>query len=105
MKLSDCIGHNTVIRAIELAELGDSLVPTSCITLKLRQIANDALNLGGTVRDEDGGELIWHQPCMFAVMKKNVKEVSEIFAVKTGGIHRTQARHWRETISERGRRG
>jgi hypothetical protein len=97
--------HNTVLGAIELAELGDSLVPTPRVTLKLRQIANHALNLGGTVRDENGGDLIWRQPCMFAVTKKNFEEVGEIFAVKTGGIRRTRARHRRETISERGRRG
>jgi hypothetical protein len=105
MKLSNRVGHNAVVGAIELTELGDSLVPTPRVTLKLGQIANDVLNLGGTVRDEDGSELIRCQPCMFAMTKKNVEEVGEIFAVKIGGIRRTRTRHRRETISEWGRRG
>jgi hypothetical protein len=67
MKVSDRISHNTVLAAIELAELGDSIMPTPHIALELRRIADDLLNLGGAVRNNNWGELIRRQPRMFAV--------------------------------------
>jgi hypothetical protein len=68
VKVSDRVRRNTVIAAIELAELGDSIMPTPRIALELWQIADDLLNLGGAVHDDNWGELIQHQPHMFAVM-------------------------------------
>jgi hypothetical protein len=67
VKVSDRVRRNTVIAAIELAELGDSIVPTPRIALKLRRIADDLLDLGGAIRDNNWGELIRRQPRMFAV--------------------------------------
>jgi hypothetical protein len=54
VKVCDRICHNTVVGAIELAELGDGIVPTPRITLKLGRIPYDPLNLG-------------RQPRMFAM--------------------------------------
>jgi hypothetical protein len=42
-------------------------MPTPRIALELRRIADDLLNLGGAVRDDDWGELIRRQPRMLAV--------------------------------------
>jgi hypothetical protein len=95
------VHHNTVVGAIELAELGDGVVPTPRVTLKLRRMPYDPLNLGGTVRYDDRGELIRRQPRMFAMASKNIEEVGEIFAVKGRGSRRVRTRHRLEWICER----
>jgi hypothetical protein len=61
------VRHNTVVGAIELAELGDGVVPTPRVTLKLRRMPYDPLNLWEAVQYDDGGELVESEPGTFAM--------------------------------------
>jgi hypothetical protein len=67
MEVRNHVHHNTVVGAIQFAELGDGIMPTPRVTLKLGRMPYDPLNLWGAVQDNDGGELVESEPWAFAV--------------------------------------